>query len=347
MPTQYTARAKLEYWQLDDRNWHVPYADTCAILDGLESVGALRVVPTESPSASLNVAVSGGRYAKADGTIGTYAGTGSFALTASVTNLLWLTDAGVLTRGTSWPAAFHVPLASVVAGTTSLTSVTDAHLAGASAGANGNTIYLALAGGTFADAGGVVTVGLGAANGTKIGATGDKLGFLGAVPVAQQAATVDLVVLLSTLGLRAAGGNPPLNLGTGAATCGALNIGGTTTLGDGQNVVAGTTTGTKFGTATAQKFGWWNAAPIGQPASANQAALGTLATVTLTDSTTGTAGTTVGDVGASFSQSTLNNINASFVAQLNHAVTDFASVKTLLNQLRADLVSAGILKGGA
>jgi hypothetical protein len=94
---------------------------------------------------------------------------------------------------------------------------------------------------------------------------------------------------------------------------------------NGGNVVLATTTGTKIGTATTQKLSFWNATPIIQPASANQAVL--------TDSTTGTASTTISNVGASFSQTTLNN--------------NFASVVRLLNQLRNDLVAAGLIKGSA
>jgi hypothetical protein len=40
---------------------------------------------------------------------------------------------------------------------------------------------------------------------------------------------------------------------------------GTITIGDSINIVAGTTTGTKFGTATNQKLAFWNATPIIQP----------------------------------------------------------------------------------
>lgn len=154
----------------------------------------------------------------------------------------------------------------VVAGATTITSVTDARVAFHS---TGTTVSLALAGGTFADSGGVVTV------------------------------------------------------------------------------ETGTTNGVKFGGGVTSKIGFWGTAPGVQPASANQAALGSLVTVTLTDSSGGSATTTIADVGASFSQSGLNNIHASLIAQINHAVTDFASVKTLVNQMRSDLVARGILKGSA
>lgn len=48
--------------------------------------------------------------------------------------------------------------------------------------------------------------------------------------------------------------------------------------GEAINILAGTTTGTKIGTATTQKIGFWNAAPIVQPAGATQAAPAAYAT---------------------------------------------------------------------
>jgi len=101
---------------------------------------------------------------------------------------------------------------------------------------------------------------------------------------------------------------------------------GLVTVADAHNIATGSTTGTKIGTATTQKLGFWNATPIVQPASANQAAL--------TDSTTGsTADTTLVDVGAVFSHGNIND--------------NFAKVAKLVNQLRSDLVSAGLIKGSA
>lgn len=79
------------------------------------------------------------------------------------------------------------------------------------------------------------------------------------------------------------------------------------------NYVFGTTTGTKLGTAVSQKLGFWNATPVVQPASASQAAV------------TGTAGGTY----------------------TSTEQTMLANLKTLVNQLRADLVTVGIIKGAA
>jgi hypothetical protein len=49
-------------------------------------VGALVVVTTEVPSATINVHVAAGSYLKQDGTIGTYPGSLSQAMTAPTTN---------------------------------------------------------------------------------------------------------------------------------------------------------------------------------------------------------------------------------------------------------------------
>jgi hypothetical protein len=107
---------------------------------------------------------------------------------------------------------------------------------------------------------------------------------------------------------------------------GAASFAGSITLADATNLVVNATTGTKIGTATTQKLAFWNSTPVIQPASANQ--------TVITDSTTGsTADTTIVDAGAAYSQGTVND--------------NFAKVTKLLNQLRADLVTVGLLKGSA
>jgi hypothetical protein len=100
-----------------------------------------------------------------------------------------------------------------------------------------------------------------------------------------------------------------------------LNAGDT--IPDGSNFAVGTSTGTKIGTSVTQKLGFWNATAIVQPTSSAQAAL--------TNSTTGTIGTTLGDVGGSFSQANINN--------------NFATLWNLVNAIRTALVNSGIIKG--
>jgi hypothetical protein len=53
------------------------------------------------------------------------------------------------------------------------------------------------------------------------------------------------------------------------ATIGSYSI----TFGEGRNIAAGTTTGTKIGNATSQKLGFWGKTPIIQPSGATQGTL--------------------------------------------------------------------------
>lgn len=91
-----------------------------------------------------------------------------------------------------------------------------------------------------------------------------------------------------------------------------------TTLGEGVDIVTGTTTGSKIGTAVSQKIGFWNATPVIQQASAAQGAV--------TPSTDLTGGDTVSAAGV---------------------LAAVQAVETLVNRLRADLVTVGIIKGAA
>jgi hypothetical protein len=70
-----------------------------------------------------------------------------------------------------------------------------------------------------------VNFALNTATGTKIGTgTTQKLGFYNATPVTQRPLTDDLLDSLQATGLVASGsGNTPLNLTSGALTCGAIN----------------------------------------------------------------------------------------------------------------------------
>lgn len=89
---------------------------------------------------------------------------------------------------------------------------------------------------------------------------------------------------------------------------------GTVTLPDAANIVVGTTTGTKVGTAATQMLGFFGATPVSQPTSANEAAVAT------------TAPTNTSPYGYTTS-------------------AQAAAIVTLVNQLRSDLVSLGLIKG--
>jgi len=81
---------------------------------------------------------------------------------------------------------------------------------------------------------------------------------------------------------------------------------------DAKDIVVGTSTGTKIGTSTSQKLGFFNATPVTQRADIGA----------LTDSTGGTPGTTIQDVGGAFDQDTLNDNFASLAAQINALRTE-------------------------
>ncbi len=81
---------------------------------------------------------------------------------------------------------------------------------------------------------------------------------------------------------------------------------------DAKDIIVGTSTGTKIGTSTSQKLGFFNATPVTQRADIGA----------LTDSTGGTPGTTIQDVGGAFDQDTLNDNFASLAAQINALRTE-------------------------
>lgn len=172
MSTTYTPNLQLGQPAAGDRTWNTPLNANCTALDGLSPIGDLNVTLAEVPSASLNVAVSDGSYVQQDGTIGTYAGTASQAIAATATKVLFLdlTASGALTVAASFPSTAHVRLATVVTGSSTITSIADARVAC-------NVI------GSFLDG---VNLSFGTVTGTKIGtATTQKLGFFGKTPIVQ------------------------------------------------------------------------------------------------------------------------------------------------------------------
>ncbi len=172
MSNTYTPNVGLAMPATGDRTWNVPVNGNCATLDGLAPVGALAVIPTEFPSTSLNVHVAAGQFVKQDGTIGTFAGATSQAVTSSATRALYLdgTNSWALTVAASHPTTPHVRLATVVTGSSTITSIAD----------NRQCFVVC---GSIADG---VNLTLGTATGTQIGtAANQKLGFYGATPVVQ------------------------------------------------------------------------------------------------------------------------------------------------------------------
>jgi hypothetical protein len=156
-----------------DRTWNVPVNGNAETLDALAPVGALAVITTEVPSATLNVHVAAGNYLRQDGTIGTYAGSTSQSMTNSATNYLYLdlTNSGTLIVNTSgFPTTAHVRLATVIAAASTITRITDMRVA----------FHVV---GSFADG---VNLTFGTVTGTQIGtAANQKLAFFGKTPIIQ------------------------------------------------------------------------------------------------------------------------------------------------------------------
>jgi hypothetical protein len=133
---------------------------------------------------------------------------------------------------------------------------------------------------------------------------------------------------------------------------GAATFNGNVTMGDADDIVVNTGTGTKIGTAVGQKIGFWNVTPVVQPAAAGQAAAAAQTQDSLTDSTGGTASTTLAAItaGAAYAQADLTAIKnaiASLASQLAKIRTDVANIKTLQDASRTALVNTGIMKGAA
>ncbi len=174
MATSYTTNLKMQLPAVGDNGFSPLILGDFDELDALAPVGGLAVTYHEGgASTTLLVDVAAGNYVKQDGSVGVYAGTTSFALTASNTNYIYLdgTSSYALTKSTStFPATAHVRLATVVAGGTTLTSNADSRLCFPVCG-------------TIVDG---INWTFGTSTGTKIGtATGQKIGFFNKTPITQ------------------------------------------------------------------------------------------------------------------------------------------------------------------
>jgi len=120
-----TPNAALQLPGTADRGWDAPINGNSQQLDAVPAIGGLCVTQHEYPSTTLGVNVSAGMFINNAGVYTSYIGISAYVLPASTTNLLWLTDAGVLAHGTSWPTAgtYHVRLAIVITGVATITSI--------------------------------------------------------------------------------------------------------------------------------------------------------------------------------------------------------------------------------
>jgi len=173
MASTYTTNTKLAKPAVGDTGWGTTLNGDFNTLDALNPLGGLAVTTHEVPSASLNVDVAAGNYVKQDGTIGSYAGSTGNAITSSTTKVLYLdgTSSYALTIAASYPSTAHVRLGTVVAGSSTITSVTD----------NRQSFPVC---GNIADG---IAWTIGSTNGLQIGTVStQKFAVLGATPAAQQ-----------------------------------------------------------------------------------------------------------------------------------------------------------------
>lgn len=185
MATSLTKNARLQKPAASDRNWDAPLNANADALDAMTAIGGLVVTPADSAGASLAIRVASGSYIRADGSVGSFAGSASVAVPASSTVAVWLTDAGVVTAGPAYPASAHLRLARVVTGPGSVTQVADDRIQCAVAGSGLG--FVAKAGDTVAGPLVVATPATGAAL-ASFDAAGRQIGFFGVAPATQAAA---------------------------------------------------------------------------------------------------------------------------------------------------------------
>lgn len=216
MADTFTPNAKIRLPANNDGGWDVLTNNNWSLVDAQAAIGWFAVTTTEVPSTTLNVAVAAGTFISRAGAFVTYAGTASQAMTASTTNYVYLTDAGALTvNNTGFPASTNiVPLAVVVAGTASITSITDARRPFHSAG--GGPVINSSSGTITADTdGATITFDCGASNmhsvtlggNRTLAVTGDSTGQWITVILTQDATGSRTVTWWS--GIRWPGGSAP------------------------------------------------------------------------------------------------------------------------------------------
>lgn len=93
----------------------------------------------------------------------------------------------------------------------------------------------------------------------------------------------------------------------------------------GQQVTDGNPDGSNVGQSTTDKVGFWGVTPVVQPSATDQSAVATTAITTLATEPTAT----------------------DIAVAVNSLISRVSAAVTLVNQVRSDLVTAGILKGSA
>jgi hypothetical protein len=151
MANTYTPNIKLGYPALADTGWAPTIDNDFVQLDALAPVGGLAVTTHEVPSASLTVDVAAGAFVDHAGTVHTYAGRTGYSIPTGTTTVLYLdgTASWALTAGASYPATAHVRLATVAAGASTITTITDNRQVFAVCGPGAQTGGAATASGTY------------------------------------------------------------------------------------------------------------------------------------------------------------------------------------------------------
>lgn len=127
MADAYSDNSQFVLMETGRKNWGTIVNANLTKLDGYSAIGGLVVVPAEVPaSTSLNVIVKPGVYLrKSDGAMVSFGG-GTLLLSAVNTHSIYLNSSGVPASSTTgFPAGEIVRLATVVAGASSITSITD------------------------------------------------------------------------------------------------------------------------------------------------------------------------------------------------------------------------------
>lgn len=128
MATQYSPKLGLPYPAASDRNWDVPLVAALLALDS-GPLGKLAPRPAAFSGgvpSGLTLDVSAGTYLDDAAVHQTFPG-GSVVVGASATTKVWLVaGASTLSSGAAWPTSTAcVRIATVVAGSANITSVTD------------------------------------------------------------------------------------------------------------------------------------------------------------------------------------------------------------------------------
>ena len=181
MATSYSTNARLQKPAASDRGWDVPINANVDLLDAMTAIGGLAVTTAEAPSASLAIRVAPGSYVKADGTVATFTGAARVLIAASASVSIWLSDAGVVITGGSYPTTAHLRLARVVTGTSTIAQVVDDRVQCAVAGGPG---FVAKTGDTVTGPLTVTTPSTGTAL-LALDAANRLVGFFGTLPAGQ------------------------------------------------------------------------------------------------------------------------------------------------------------------